>query len=365
MKQVLKYVGYLLLLFVIGFLIWRFWYIIVWIMIAAILSFIGQPLVRFFDRLHIKKISIPHTVSTLLALLIIILVFLGIIAVFVPMIISQAETIASIDVNRLADNMQGPLQWIEEKVHQFGAVPDGQTLHDFVVGRIKLMVNMGNATAIVNGVIGTAGSVFIGIFSILFISFFFLKDKNMFMDGLLLVIPVKHHKSTREVVDESRNLLRRYFIGVILEVIGVMSIIAAGLWIFGVENALLIGFFGGIMNIIPYLGPFIGSLIAVTLGITATLASGVYTDVLPVFLKVSGVLLVANFIDNNILVPLIYSKSVKSHPLEIFLIIIMGGSLAGLLGMLLAVPVYTVLRVIAKVFFQEFRIVQKLTEKID
>jgi predicted PurR-regulated permease PerM len=119
------------------------------------------------------------------------------------------------------------------------------------------------------------------------------------------------------------------------------------------------------MNIIPYLGPIIGSLIALTLGVTTTLASGAYNELLSVLIKIASVQVAVNFIDNNILVPLIYSKSVKSHPLEIFFIIIMGGSLAGLLGMLLAVPVYTVLRVIAKEFFQNFRVVQKLTETID
>ena len=85
----------------------------------------------------------------------------------------------------------------------------------------------------------------------------------------------------------------------------------------------------------------------------------------PVLAKLLGVILTAHFIDNNLLVPLIYSKSVKAHPLEIFFVIIMGGSLAGLIGMLLAIPVYTVLRVIAKEFFQQFRVVQKLTAKID
>jgi predicted PurR-regulated permease PerM len=365
MKQVFKYFGYLLLLCAIGFLIWRFWFIIVWILVAAVLSFIGQPLVRFFDGLHIRRLRLPHTISTLFALTILVAVFLGVLAIFVPLIVSQAETISRIDLNQLAENLQEPLRWIEERMHEFGAIPDGQTLQDFIITKIRSVVNLGNITTLINNLIGTAGNMFLGVFSILFISFFFLKDENMFTEGLLLIVPVKHHKATLEVVDDSKNLLRRYFIGVILEVIGVMSLITIGLWIFGVENALLIGFFGGIMNIIPYLGPIIGALIALTLGMTATLATGIYSDLLPAFIRIAGVLLVVNFIDNNILVPLIYSKSVKSHPLEIFLIIIMGGSLAGLLGMLLAVPVYTVLRVIAREFFRQFRIVQKLTKSMN
>jgi predicted PurR-regulated permease PerM len=176
---------------------------------------------------------------------------------------------------------------------------------------------------------------------------------------------VNHHDATNKVIADSKNLLMRYFIGIFTEVLGVMSLITIGLWIFGVKNALLIGFFGGIMNIIPYLGPFIGTVIGISLGITSTLAFGNYNELGPEILKMAGVFLVVNFIDNNILVPIIYSKSVKSHPLEIFIVIIMGGGIAGLAGMLLAVPVYTILRVIAREFFQEFRVVRKLTEKIE
>jgi predicted PurR-regulated permease PerM len=365
MKLVIRYAGYIFLLVLIGFLIWKFYFIIVWLLVATVISFIGQPLVRFFDKLHIRRLSIPHAASTLLSLLVIVLVFFGLLAVFVPLILSQAETISKIDVGLLADNLEGPLQWFDDKLHAISVIPVGETMRNFIITKAKLLVNLDSVSTILGRFISAAGNIFIGLFSILFIAFFFIKDENMFEEGLLLLIPEEHHQATHAVIAESKNLLMRYFIGVLLEVLCVMSLIALGLWIFGVENALLIGFFGGIMNIIPYLGPIIGSALGITLGITATLASGSYNELVPVLFKLAGVLLVVNFIDNNILAPLIYSKSVKSHPLEIFLIIIMGGSLAGLLGMLLAVPVYTVLRVIAKEFFQQFRVVQKLVKTMD
>jgi len=365
MKQVLKYTGYVLVLLITGFLIWRFYYIIAWMLIAAVLSFVGQPLVRMFDKIHIKKLRVPHSLSAIFSLIVIVLVFLGLIAVFVPLIVNQAETISRIDVGRLAQNLQGPLQWLDEKFHGLGAIPEGQTIQDFLVTNAKSVVNLESVGSMIGNFISVAGNIFIGLFSILFIAFFFLKDENMFEEILLLFIPLKYHTSTRKVVDESKNLLIRYYIGVLLEVLGVMSLIAIGLWIFGVRNALLIGFFGGIMNIIPYIGPIIGSVIGIILGITSTLATGSYNELLPVIIKLASVFAVVNFIDNNILVPVIYSKSVKSHPLEIFLVIIIGGGIAGLVGMLLAVPVYTLLRVIAREFFQEFRVVKKLTETID
>jgi predicted PurR-regulated permease PerM len=365
MKQVLKYTGYILFVLIIGFMIWRFYYIIAWMLIAAVISFIGEPLVSFFDKIHIKKLRIPHFLSAILSLIVIVLVFMGLIAIFVPLIISEAETISRIDVGQLAQNLQGPLEWLDEKLHALGAIPAGQTIQDYLVDKAKSVVNLGNVGSMVGNFISFAGNIFIGLFSILFIAFFFLKDENMFEEGLLLLIPSKHHAATRKVVAESKNLLVRYYIGVLVEVLSVMSLIALGLWIFGVKNALLIGFFGGIMNIIPYLGPLIGSAIGIVLGVTSILATGSYNELLPVTLKLAGVFIVVNFIDNNILVPAIYSKSVKSHPLEIFLVIIIGGGIAGLPGMLLAVPVYTLLRVIAKEFFQKFRVVKKLTESID
>ncbi len=365
MKQVFKYAGFILIILVIGFLIWKFYFILVWVLVAAILSFVGQPLVRFFSRMHFRRIRIPLPVGALLALLLMVIMFLGLMAIFVPLIVNQAETIARIDVSKLAENLQGPLQEIDHKLHSFGVIPEGQTMQDFIVTKAKSLVNLGSVGNALGGIFSFAGNLFIGGFAILFITFFFLKDENMFEEGLFLFVPLKHHEATHKIIAECKSLLKRYFIGVILEVMGVMTLISCGLWIFGVENALLIGFFGGVMNIIPYLGPIIGTLIALTLGITTTLASGAYNELLSVLIKIGSVQLVVNFIDNNILVPLIYSKSVKSHPLEIFFVIIMGGSLAGLPGMLLAVPVYTVIRVIAKEFLQNFRVVQKLTESID
>jgi predicted PurR-regulated permease PerM len=365
MKQVLKYTGYILVVLIIGFLIWRFYYILIWFLVAAMFSFIGQPMVRFFDKIHIRKLKMPRPLSALLALLIIVILGAGFIAVFVPLIVNQAKTISEIDVDKLAQNIQGPLHWLDEKMHSLGAVPEGQTIQNFLVTKVKSVISIGSIGAAIGKFISATGSAFIGLFSILFISFFFLKDENLLQESLLLFIPEKHHAGTIKVIDESRNLLIRYYLGVLLEVFGVMSLITIGLWIFGIKNALLIGFFAGIMNIIPYIGPIIGGVIGLTLGLISTLSGGSYNELLPVLLKIIGTLVVINFIDNNILVPLIYSKSVKSHPLEIFLVIIIGGGLAGLAGMLFAVPVYTLLRVIAREFFQQFRVIKKLTDPID
>jgi predicted PurR-regulated permease PerM len=296
---------------------------------------------------------------------VILLFFLGLLAVLVPLIISQANAIAKIDLNQLGEQFQGPIQWLDSKLRASGTIQEGGSLNEYFSDKVRSVINIENLGSFIGGFISAAGNIFVGLFAILFISFFFMKDENMFEEGVLLIVPQKYEKGTRRVIADSKVLLKRYFIGILLELISVITLMSLGLWILGIKNALLIGFFAGIMNIIPYLGPVLGAVIGLSLGITGALSGNDVSELLPVVIKVLGVIVVVQFIDNNILVPTIYSKSVKSHPLEIFLVIIMGGGLAGFPGMLLAVPVYTVLRVIAKEFFQEFRVVQKITEKME
>ena len=145
---------------------------IVWILIAAIISFIGQPLVRFLDKVHVWKWRIPHALSAGLSLLFLVLMFFGLIAIFVPLIVSQAETISKIDVNLLAHNLQGPLQWLNDKSHDLGLIPARQSLEDFIVMKAKSVVNIGSVSTVINGFFEVAGMVFVGMVSVLFIAFF-------------------------------------------------------------------------------------------------------------------------------------------------------------------------------------------------
>jgi len=186
----------------------------------------------------------------------------------------------------------------------------------------------------------------------------------LFFDGFILLVPEKYIPSATRVLKEVKHLLTRYFVGISIEVTSMITLLTIGLSLFGVENALLIGFIGGLFNIIPYLGPIIGGSIGILIGIIGSLSLGVYGDILPISLTIAGVFAVSNLIDNILLQPIIYSTSVRAHPIEIFLVIIMGGSVFGVVGMILAVPSYTVFRVFLREFFSEMRVVKRLTENM-
>ncbi len=191
-----------------------------------------------------------------------------------------------------------------------------------------------------------------------------MKDSYLLDELVENLTPVNYHNEVQSVLTQSKRLLSRYFIGLLIEITTMMTLLSVGLSIFGVENALLIGFFGGLMNVIPYLGPIIGTAVAVMLTIFTALSTGMTSDLLTLIIIVMSVFAVSNLIDNIVLQPLIYSNSVKAHPVEIFLVILIAGSIAGIAGMILAIPTYTVLRVIAKEFLSQVKVVQKLTKNI-
>jgi predicted PurR-regulated permease PerM len=219
-------------------------------------------------------------------------------------------------------------------------------------------------SAVFNSVGSFLGNLFVAVFSVSFISFFLLKESQLLMSIILTLSPTGYEKRVEKIISKIKPLLTRYFIGLLLEVLLVGSLIALGLGLLGVENALFIGLFSGIFNVVPYLGPIIGATLGLTLTSLGALDLELTTELLPLLLKVATVFMIVQLIDNIVFQPLIYSSSVKAHPLEIFLVIIMAGSLVGIGGMILAIPVYTIFRVVAQEFLSEFKVIQSITRGI-
>ena len=161
-----------------------------------------------------------------------------------------------------------------------------------------------------------------------------------------------------------KGLLTRYFIGVILQIAIITIIVSIGLSLLGIKNAVLIGLLAGIINVIPYVGPLIGASLGIIIGISTNLDLEFYTQMIPLIIKICLVFGTMQLVDNFILQPIIFSNSVKAHPLEVFLVVISAGTIWGISGMVIAIPFYTFLRVIAKEFLYEFKIIQELTKNI-
>jgi predicted PurR-regulated permease PerM len=213
-------------------------------------------------------------------------------------------------------------------------------------------------------VIGTISSFGVGLASVFFITFFFLKDKVHFIETLKKLIPDSHEEPIINSLDKINHLLSRYFIGLLLQLSIVFVLYLIVLSIFGISDAVIIAFLCAVLNIIPYIGPLIASILAAVLTMISHLGNDFQTDTLPTTIYILIGFWIVQLIDNNLSQPFIFSKSVSSHPLEIFLVILIAGFLSGILGMVIAVPLYTILKVIGKEFFPNNVVIQLLTKNI-
>lgn len=346
------------------FALWYFQGLVNSLIISLVLSLIGRPLVRFLRSRKIRNFRIPNALAAGITLLIQVVLMISIILVFIPIVSNQAAVISNIDNARVLNNLNKTIQNTDKKLIEYGLVEPDEQLEVLLEEKITQIVNVATFSNIIKTLLSFTGSFFIGAFSVLFMTFFFLKDESLFAGIILLMTPAKYTRKIKNIMRKTKELLTRYFIGLLIEIGSMITLLILGLTLLEVPSAVLIGFFGGTMNVIPYLGPIIGASVGTVLGVLGELGAGNYMDFYLVSGKVMLVFLAANLIDNIILQPLIYSNSVKAHPLEIFIVIMMAGTLGGAIYMILAIPTYTMIRIIAGEFLGEFRLVQRLTSKI-
>jgi predicted PurR-regulated permease PerM len=346
------------------FMAWYFFNILVYIITAGVISLVGQPIVEFFSKIRIGKLSMPKAIAALITLVILICILAGLLFLFVPGISRQADMLSKINIDEVVAYFADVVNRMQALLLSYDIIGDEGTLQSILRRQLESVIHVTDFSNIVEKLLLASSTVVVGFFSVLFLSFFFLRDRHLLRNGILLFTPDKFQVEVQNVLHKTKIMLSRYFIGLIVELLAMMTLIAIGLTALGIKNAVFIGFIGGLMNVIPYLGPIIGAIIGAILGISADLSIGLYDNAFNTALIIVLVFSLANLVDNWILQPLIYSRSVYAHPIEIFIVILMAGSLAGIPGMILAVPAYTVLRIVAKEFLSGFKLIDKLTENI-
>ena len=258
------------------------------------------------------------------------------------------------------------MQDVGRFLKDYGIMHSDEDVNQYITDQLGEWLKGGRLRNWFGSVVGTVSDIFVALFSISFITFFFLKDNRLFSGMVLATLPERYKEQGNNALESIEKLLVRYFVGLLLEVLGVMTLNVLGLSILGLGfgNAVVIGLMAGILNVIPYIGPLIGTVFGLMTGVLLNLDMEFYGEMLPLLLGMAGVMLFTQLMDNIIFQPLIYGNSVHAHPLEIFLVLLMAGSMAGIPGMILGIPVYTVVRVILKEFFNKYELVKKLTHSL-
>lgn len=330
--------------------------IIIYLLVSLILTLIGLPILNFLTR----KLKFTNTVATILVLSLYFLFILGFLLMFIPLIISQGQNLSLLNTSEIENKS---LQLIGQ-INHFLAQHHLDSFKIFDSKNFKSLINFNSIPNFLNTIIGTIGNFGMAIGSILFITFFFLKDKHIFWKGAILLIPDSHEEKIFNSLEKINNLLSRYFIGLLIQLLIVFILYTIVLLIFGIPNVLVIAFLCAVLNIIPYIGPLIASVLAAILTMISNLGSDFQTEILPTTIYVLLGFWIVQLIDNNFSQPIIFSKSVSSHPLEIFLVILISGFSFGILGMVVAIPLYTIIKVICKEFFPNNEFIQLITKNI-
>lgn len=366
-RNVDKLAGYIIKLgglAIIAAICWYFKNVLIYIAVAFVLSLIGRPILKLMRKVSIKG---KHAPDWLLAILTIIVLFALLLLIFtqmIPLVTNIVRDASSMNAQAFFES--NPVERVNEwMITMFPDLGRDFNVVTVVLEKLRELVSFSNVSGIVGSVASFVSSTFVALFSVLFISFFFLKDANLFERIICALVPDRVEQTLSTTLHDIKQLLSRYFVGLLIEMLGVALVDFLGLWLIarlGFSYAIGIAFIAGILNVIPYVGPLMGEVIGVVLAVILKLGVGAGLDVniWAFALIVLAIMLTAQLIDNFIYQPVIYSTSIKAHPLEIFIVLLMAGHIGGVVGMLVAIPVYTVVRVIAMRFFYRFKPIQRL-----
>lgn len=363
-----RYIMYAAGISIIVAISWFFKDAIIYILVAGVVSLIGRPLMNMYNRLNIKGHYFPKWLGAILCIVIIIGGILSVLTLIIPIIGNIAKDISMVNVGTTVKSISVPLQNINDfLVERFPTVGPDFKIESIIIAQLQKFFSSSALSNAINSITSFISSFGIGLFSVVFISFFFFKDENLFSKIVAAITPDKHEQNAVESLGEISNLLSRYFLGLVIEVSMVALLNFIGLMFIarlGFNASLGIAFIAGIMNIVPYIGPFAGGLIGTILGITLKYVCatpiGIDVNFWGFVLILVAVFSVTQLVDNFIMQPLIYSNSLKTSPLEVFIIFIMAGHIGGIVGMLIAIPCYSVIRVIAGRFFRNFKFIRRL-----
>ncbi|MCK9625542.1 MAG: AI-2E family transporter [Bacteroidales bacterium] len=368
MNKLAKYIIAVAIIAIIAFLAWYFSSILWYILIAAVISTVGKPLVNLITSISIKKFKVPNWLAALITLVVIFSVIGGIFMFITPLIGQIFNELGNINLESLSTKISEPLLKYNIKIREiFPTLGNDFRLELYLFDEIKSIVNVSAFTSLFSSVTTFFVDFAIGLFAVIFISFFFLQEQNMLGNILKAIVPDKYEENMTRALSSSNNLLVRYFLGISIECIFITILNTIGLhYIAGLDFSLavVLAFVSGILNVIPYIGPITSGAIGVLMAVITHYGSMDTMYLWPFVIIIIAVYFGTHMIDIFVFQPFIYSSSVKAHPLEIFLVILIAGYIGGVLGMLIAIPTYTVIRVFASEFLSKFKVVQKLTKNI-
>lgn len=356
---ILRAIGFTALICLLLYFLWLIRSVFAYLAIAFVLAMIGRPLMNLLNG----KLRIPNSISALLTLTAFMLIFIVFINLFISLVLNLPYRF--IDNFSHLDQFEGALTNQIKLLSESLIFLDLPFLENYLDKAVK-DVSSQSFSGMFGDSLTTLGIIMVDTFSVTFITFFFLKDRDLINKMIVAIAPKGEEKRFENVLKKTKDLLSRYFIGLTFQVLIMFTFYFIILLFFGINYAALIALVCALLNPLPYIGPLIGGVLMASLSMSDLHNVGLdlHSQIIPAVLWIMFWYILTHVWDNLVNQPLIYSKSVRSNPLEIFIVILIGGILFGIIGVAIAVPAYTVLRVVLKEFFSEYKLVQSITKNL-
>lgn len=351
---------------------WLFRSVLIYMVLAALLAFLGRPIYVWLRKLSVKGHHCPDWLAAALTIVLILSALACLVLVVVPVVSGVIRDISKANIENMAQAVSVPLsQFNHDLIRNFPSLGRDFKIENVVYAQLVDMLDLGSVSSVVGSVASFFASFGVALFSMVFIAFFFIRDPHIFTSIVTAFMPDSVESKMKESFTEIGELISRYFVGLVLEILGVSLINFLGLFFIarmGFRYSIGIAFLTGLFNVLPYIGPLLGGVLGLVLSLTIKYVCATSLGIavgLPAFIAIIiGIFWFTQLVDNYVYQPLIYSNSVKAHPLEIFIVILAAGSVFGILGMLVAIPGYTVARVIAIKFFGDVKAIRMLSHTV-
>ena len=321
------------------FIVTQIQLLIIYLFISIVISITINPISNKICNMKIGAFKISKTIASIMCLLIIMTTGSIIGYILSPLIIEELQIISSIRIQEVQNFLNIATNQINNKLSVLNL--------DIKTNLIDVMniVNISSISGLFQSMLGILGNIFMAICSVLFISFFLIKDKALIKEKTTLFLSYFIPNANKKI-NTIIYFIRRYFIGLCIQTSILFILFGFSMMILGLPNPWTLAVFAAVINIIPYFGPLIGFVF------TSTIVGTIYIDqnmidlILPLILKLLFLFGIIQSIDNFIIQPTIYSKAFNAHPLEIFFVAMSAGFIGGVMWMIIAMPIYTIIRII-------------------
>ncbi len=366
-EKLARYVLIALGIVLAGGVCWYFSSVLVYLLLAGVVSLVARPIMKLLGKLRVKGKGMPGWAAAALTIIILLVIFLSVILGVTPLLTNVVNEVSSAYSGNI-QGIAGPLRDLNKwMIDTFPALGRDFRIEIVVLHELQKAFDISIFSSIIGSVASFLANFGIGLFSVIFIAFFFIRDESLFTRIIASLVPDKIEGSVKESIGDVEYLLSRYFVGILIEMAGValldflgLALIARLPW----GSALGIAFLAGLLNVIPYVGPLIGTCLGTLMGLILKYCGTGMVGLDVPFWAFALILLVimccTQLVDNFIYQPVIYSNSIKASPLEIFIVLLMAATLGGVFGMLVAIPCYTVVRVVAGRFFRNVKPIREL-----